>query len=64
MLSAASARLLTSMAMQEGRCLKQGDYKNAFCQPELPPDELCIVKPPMGSSNLKKEIYWKLNKTL
>ena len=45
------------MAVQEGRYLKQGDCKNAFCQPELPEDELCIVKPPMGCPNLKKGVY-------
>ena len=63
-LSAASSRLLTSMAVQEGRYLKQGDYKNAFYQPELPEDELCIVKPPMGCPISKKGVYWKLNKML
>ena len=63
-LSAASSRLLTLMAIQEGRYLKQEDCKNTFCQPELPADELCIVKPPMGCLNLKKRVYWKLNITL
>ena len=52
-LSAAS-RLLTSMTVQEERYLKQGDYKNAFYQPELSANELCIVKPPMGCPNSKK----------
>lgn len=63
-LSAASTRLLISMAVQDRRCLKQGDYKNAFCKPKLPEDKMCIVKPHMGCTNSKKGTYWKLNKTL
>ena len=63
-LSSSAARLLVSMAVDDGCYLKQGDCKNAFCQPELPDDELCIVRPPIGCPNTKKGTYWKLNKTL
>ena len=54
-LLAASARLLTSMAVEEGQYLKKGDCKNAFCQPKLPEYEIFIVKPPMWCPNSKKE---------
>lgn len=61
---AASARLLTSTAVQEGRYLKQGDCKNTLYQPKLPDDELCIVKPHMRCPKSKMGTYWKFNKTL
>lgn len=53
-----------SMVVEDDWYLKQGDYKNAFFQPKLPKYELCIMKPQMGSLNLKKGTYWKTNKTL
>lgn len=64
MLSTVSVRLLISMGVEECCYLKQGDCKNAFCQPELPKDELCIVKSPMGCPNPKRGTYRKLNNTL
>ena len=63
-LSATAARLLTSMAVEDGRRLKQGDCKNAFCKGILPDDEICIVKPPTGCPCSDSRTYWKLNKTL
>jgi hypothetical protein len=63
-LSAIGARLLASLAVGKGRILKQGDCKNAFCQPELPEDEIVIVIPPKGCPYTKPGTYWKLNKTL
>ena len=52
------------MAIQDGRRLKQGDCKNAFCNGILPDDEICIVRPPQDCPRTKKGVYWKLNKTL
>ena len=63
-LSSTGSRLLTSMAVESGRRLRQGDCKNAFCNGILPDDEICIVKPPMNCPRSKKGTYWKLNKTL
>ena len=63
-INASSSRLLVSMAVEQGRKLKQGDCKNAFCQPEMPEDEITIVKPPKGCPRSKPGTYWKLNKTL
>ena len=57
-------RILTSEAVSRGRKVKQGDCKNAFCQPELPDDEIIIVIPPKGCPFTKPGTYWKLNKTL
>ena len=45
-LSGPAARLLTSMAVEDGRKLQQGDCKNAFCNGILPDNEICIVRPP------------------
>ena len=43
-----SLRLLTSMATENCRILKQGDCKNAFCNARLPDDETTIIRPPPG----------------
>jgi hypothetical protein len=43
-----SIRALVSYAVSQGRRVKQCDAKNAFCQPDLPDDEICVVKPPKG----------------
>jgi len=59
-----SLRLLTSMAVERRRTLKQGDCKNAFCQGILPPDEITIVKPPIGDPDAKEGEYWLLKRTL
>ena len=63
-LSKEGARILVSEAVSRGRKVKQGDCKNAFCQPELPDDEIVIVVPPKGCPFTKPGTYWKLNKTL
>ena len=57
---------LVSLAIQHRRGLKQGDYKNTFCQGILPPDEVTIVCPPSGDLDLDaaKDEYWLLQKTL
>jgi hypothetical protein len=48
-------RLIVSMAVEQHRTLRQGDCKNAFCQGILPPDEITIVKPPIGDLDAKKD---------
>ena len=63
-LTSTSSRLLISMAVQDGRIMKQGDCKNAFCQPTLPDDEITIVRPPKGCPKSKPGTYWRLKKTL
>ena len=63
-LSATALCLLVSMTVQDGRQLKQGDFKNAFCNEILPDDEICIVKPPAGCPRTAPGTFWKLNKTL
>ena len=57
-------RLIVSMAIQKRRTLKQGDCKNAFCQGILPPDEITIVKPPIGDPDAKNDEFWLLKRTL
>jgi hypothetical protein len=56
--------LLTAMAVQRGRTLKQADCKFAFIQEALPPDEHTIVKPPLGCPFSKTCHYWRLKKSL
>ena len=43
-----SLRFLVSMAIEQKCTLKQGDVKNAFCNGDLPPDKVNIVRPPLG----------------
>ena len=57
-------RLLCSDAVGKGRIIKQADFKNAFCQPELPPDEVVVVKPPKACPRSAVDEYWLLQKTL
>ena len=59
-----AAHLLTSMAVNDGCCLKQADCKNTFCNGILPEDEIYIVKPPVNCSCSPRGTFWKLNKTL
>ena len=59
-----SLRLLTSMATENCRVLKQGDCKNAFCNARLPEDETTIIRPPSGDPDAKKDVFWLLKKTL
>jgi hypothetical protein len=56
--------LILSMALHHHCSLKQGDCKNAFCQGTLPPDEITIVKPPIGDPEATKDEYWLLNPTM
>ena len=63
-LQSTSCRLLLSMAVSMGRVANQADCKNAFCQPELPEDEVVICQPPKGCPISKPGTYWRLKKTL
>ena len=42
--SSTAARLLVSMAVEDGRRLKQADCKNEFCNGILPEDEVCLYR--------------------
>eukprot|EP00956_Cyclotella_meneghiniana_P038057 scaffold148302_cov51-Cyclotella_meneghiniana.AAC.2 len=59
-----SLRLLVAKAVRAKRVLQQGDCKNAFCNAELPDDELTVVRPPVGDPGYAKDEYWFLKKTL
>ena len=56
-LRADSLRYIVSMAVQKRRLLKQGDCKNAFCNGELPEDEITIVRPPNGDPSAAKNEF-------
>jgi hypothetical protein len=57
-------RLLTALAVNHKRTLKQGDCKNAFVQAELPPEEDTVVRPPLGCPFTPAGSYWRLKKSL
>jgi hypothetical protein len=59
-----SLRLIVSAAIERQRKLKQADYKNAFCNPTLPDDEITIIRPPIGDPDASEGEYWLLKKTL
>ena len=59
-----SLRLLTSMATESCRALKQGDCKNAFCSARLLADKTTIIRPPPWDPDAKKNVFWLLKKTL
>jgi hypothetical protein len=47
-LSQLELRLLTSLAVQHKRVLKNCDVKQAFIQSSLPPEEEYFLRPPPG----------------
>jgi len=55
-------RLLTTLAVQNKRTVKQGDCKFAFIQASLPDNELTIIKPPIGCPCSGVRKYWRLKK--
>jgi len=57
-------RLLTALAVNSKRTLKQGDCKNAFVQANLPPEEETVVRPPVGCPFTPPGSYWRLKKSL
>ena len=59
-----SVRCLVAYGVSKGRKAKQCDAKNAFCHPDLPDDEICVVTPPRGCPHSKPGTYWRLTKTL
>ena len=52
------------MAVKQRRTLKQGDIKNAFCNGDLPPEEVTVVRLPIGDPSTAKNECWLLKKTL
>ena len=59
-----SLRFLVSTAVKNRCMLKQGDCNNAFCNGDLPPEEVTIVRPSTGDPTAKKDEFWLLKKTL
>ncbi len=55
---------MVSVAVEKRWKLKQADFKNAFCNPTLPPNETTVICPPLGDPNAEPGEYWLLNKTL
>ena len=57
-------RCLLALAIKNKRRLRQGDVKNAFCNGDLPDDEVVVVKPPKGCPFTHPNSLWRLRKTL
>ena len=52
--------LLINMSVKHYHSLKQGHYKNPFCQGILPLDEITVVKPLIGDPETSTDKYWLL----
>jgi len=63
-LSLLEVRLLTALSIHFTRTLKSGDFKQAFVQAKLPPDENYVLKPPPGCPLTPANSYWLLQRTL
>ena len=63
-LSLIELRIMVTLAVHFKRILKSGDFKQAFVQAELPPDEQYILKPPVGCPISAPNTYWLLKRTL
>jgi len=57
-------RLMTALAIRHKCYLKNGDFKQAFVQATLPPDETYILRPPHGCHLTPPNTYWMLKRTL
>lgn len=54
--------VITSIVVNNRRCLGQGIIENEFCNATLPSDKVTIVKPPIGCPISADEDYWLLHK--
>ena len=57
-------RMLTALAVQHRRPLKQGDCKLAFVQATLPSEDVTNVRPSADCPVSAPNTYWKLKKSL
>ena len=63
-LSLIDLRTMSMLAIHHRRILKQDDFKQAFVQATLPPNEQYILKPPHGCPISEPNTYWLLTRTL
>lgn len=63
-LSTTTCCLLVCTVVDDRYCLKQGDYKNVFCNGILHNKEICIVKLPTRCPQSKSGSFWKINKII
>ena len=56
--------LLTDKAVRDKLILQQGYCKNAFCNANLPDNEVTVIRPPVGDPDFQEDEYWLLKKTL
>ena len=63
-ISQTAVRFIIALAIANGTTLKQGDFKNAFTQANLPPDEQVALYPPPGCPFSPKGTRWILKKSL
>ena len=52
-----SLRFLISMNVEQKHTLKQGDIRSAFCNGDLPPEEVTIILPPLGIPSAAKNEF-------
>ena len=63
-MSLVDLRLMVMLAIHNKRVLKSGDFKQAFVQATLPPDEAYVLKPAQGCPISEPNTYWLLQRTL
>ena len=57
-------RLLTAIAVKHKKPLLSGDFKQAFVQAVLPPEEQYVLKPPVGCPLTPKNTFWLLKRSI
>lgn len=55
-------RMFITLSVYFRRVLKSGDFKQAFCQATLPPEERYILRPPHGCPETPPNSLWLLKK--
>ena len=59
-----SFRIITARAVGNKGILQQGDFKNAFCNTQLPDDGVTVIHPPIGNLVFQENEYCILKTSL
>ena len=63
-LSLIELQLMITLGIHGRRIMKSGDFKQAFCQVTLPPDEQYVLKPPAGCPISEPNTFWLIKRNL
>ena len=56
--------LITSKAVGDKIIIQQGDLKNAFCNENIPDDEVTVIRPPIGNLDFQDNKYCLLKEMI